>query len=261
MLSAHRTPRYEPRVPRVPADMHTVTDAPVRVLVADDSELVVRGLQAMLAPYAHAVLLRRPVGPGAPAPMCDLTLYDPACTPRVPATRGSERPAGAARTVAYSWDCSPGAVTTELSRGAAGFVGKRVPADRLVRALLQAHAGNIVVDLEGTEQDRRPAREASWPLTNRETSVLTLITQGYSNADIVEHTQLSINSIKSYIRSAYRKMEVTSRSQAVLWGVQHGLLVRGSDPDATRSVTALATARPAAADGDWTGRFDVARAQ
>ena len=60
------------------ARMHTVTDAPVRVVVADDSELVVRGLQAMLSPYAHSVILLSPARPGAPAPMRDLTLYDPA---------------------------------------------------------------------------------------------------------------------------------------------------------------------------------------
>jgi two-component system, NarL family, response regulator LiaR len=33
---------------------------------------------------------------------------------------------------------------------------------------------------------------------------------------------LSINSIKSYIRSAYRKIGVTSRSRAILWGIDHG---------------------------------------
>ena len=239
--------------------MHPVSDAPIRVVVADDSELVVRGLQAMLSPYAHAVTLRRPAGPGAPVPMCDVVLYDPTTAPRA-SSGGHHRPSGATRMVAYSWDCSPAVVTTELSRGAAGFVGKRVPADRLVRALMQAQAGQVVVDLEGPEQDRRPTRGSSWPLTNRETSVLALITQGYSNAEIVEQTQLSINSIKSYIRSAYRKMDVTSRSQAVLWGVQHGLLMRSSE-DQAPAVTSLATVRPVEDDGAWTGRLDVARAQ
>ena len=55
-----------------------------------------------------------------------------------------------------------------------------------------------------------------------ESEVLSLITQGYSNNDIVETTMLSINSIKSYIRSAYRKIGVTSRSRAILWGIDHG---------------------------------------
>ena len=66
-----------------------------------------------------------------------------------------------------------------------------------------------------------PGREEG--LTARESEVLSLITQGYSNNDIVETTMLSINSIKSYIRSAYRKIDVDSRSRAVLWGVEHGM--------------------------------------
>jgi NarL family two-component system response regulator LiaR len=59
--------------------------------------------------------------------------------------------------------------------------------------------------------------------------VLSLITQGYSNNDIVDTTMLSINSIKSYIRSAYRKIGVTSRSRAILWGIDHGF-----QPDRSR---------------------------
>jgi DNA-binding CsgD family transcriptional regulator len=41
---------------------------------------------------------------------------------------------------------------------------------------------------------------------------------------------LSINSIKSYIRSAYRKIGVTSRSRAILWGIDHGF-----QPDRSRA--------------------------
>ena len=38
---------------------------------------------------------------------------------------------------------------------------------------------------------------------------------------------MSSNSVKSYIRSAYRKMDVASRTQAVAWGVQHGFALEG----------------------------------
>lgn len=239
--------------------MHPVTDAPVRVVVADDSELVVRGLQAMLSPYAHALILLGPARAGAPAPMRDLTLYDPAYVRRAAPASGHHRPP-AGRMVAYSWDCSAEVVTTELARGAAGYLGKRVPADRLVGALMRAHAGEVVVDLDGREHERRRAPVDSWPLTKRETSVVALIAQGLTNAEIVEHTQLSINSIKSYIRSAYRKMDVASRSQAVLWGVQHGLLV-GDAPDAPSGVTALSSVRPVVASERWPSRGEIARAQ
>ena len=65
-----------------------------------------------------------------------------------------------------------------------------------------------------------PGREEG--LTAREAEVIALITQGLSNSDIASHSSLSINSVKSYIRSAYRKIGVTSRTNAVLWGVEHG---------------------------------------
>jgi len=58
-------------------------------------------------------------------------------------------------------------------------------------------------------------------LTRRESEIVGLIVRGLSNRDIAEMCFVSINSVKSYIRSAYRKMDVDSRSRAVAWGVQH----------------------------------------
>ena len=52
--------------------------------------------------------------------------------------------------------------------------------------------------------------------------MLALITQGMSNAEVADLTYLSPNTIKTYIRSIYRKIDVDSRTQAVLWGVEHG---------------------------------------
>jgi DNA-binding CsgD family transcriptional regulator len=52
---------------------------------------------------------------------------------------------------------------------------------------------------------------------------MALITQGKTNVEIAALTYLSINSIKTHIRNAYRKTGVTSRTHAVLWGVDHGL--------------------------------------
>jgi DNA-binding CsgD family transcriptional regulator len=76
----------------------------------------------------------------------------------------------------------------------------------------------------------RRARGASgldWPgraegLTDRESEILALITQGRSNAEVASLTFLSPNTVKSYIRTIYRKIAVASRTQAVLWGVNHG---------------------------------------
>ena len=82
----------------------------------------------------------------------------------------------------------------------------------------------------------RPA--SVWPgkehgLTVRESEIVALITQGLSNQEIAERSYLSINSVKTYIRTAYRKMGVERRSQAVLWGIRHGF-----EPDTVRHVGA-----------------------
>lgn len=60
-------------------------------------------------------------------------------------------------------------------------------------------------------------------LSPRETEILELVCQGLSNQEIAGTLYLSINSIKTYIRSCYRKVGVTSRTQAVRWGITHGL--------------------------------------
>lgn len=67
-----------------------------------------------------------------------------------------------------------------------------------------------------------PGREVG--VTERELDVLRMITEGLSNQEIADRSFLSINSVKSYIRAAYRKIDVSSRSKAVLWGVQNGLM-------------------------------------
>ena len=87
------------------------------------------------------------------------------------------------------------------------------------------HAGELVIS-----EPRPRARTApglDWPgrtegLSDRESEILALITQGKSNAEVAALTYLSPNTIKSYIRTIYRKIGVASRTQAVLWGVKHG---------------------------------------
>ena len=53
--------------------------------------------------------------------------------------------------------------------------------------------------------------------------MLALISQGLSNREIAQTTYLSINSVKTYVRAAYRKIGVARRSQAVRWALQHGV--------------------------------------
>ena len=108
-------------------------------------------------------------------------------------------------------------------------------------------------------RDRRPHRgprderrrrgrlaRARAGLSPREAEIIALITQGLSNQEIADRAYLSINSVKTYIRSAYRKMDVTTRSQAVLWGVENGF-----KPDTLRTID------PVPADASSAGRVSA----
>jgi NarL family two-component system response regulator LiaR len=219
--------------PSAPGNRH------VKVAIMDESELVVHGLRAMLEPHSSLISVV-PHRPDGPAPLCDLTLYEPH------RRTAGVRPAPQrfpTRMVAFGWDCSPEAVSTEMSRGAAGFVSKWLPGRRLVWDLLQIADGRVVVDAWTGRQEARQAPAEKWPLTQRETEVLSMIAAGYANREIAEETNLSINSVKSYIRGAYSKIEVTSRSQAVLWAIQHGLLMSADAGSTGPHVTPLHAVR------------------
>lgn len=60
-------------------------------------------------------------------------------------------------------------------------------------------------------------------LTEREFRIIELIGAGLTNEQVANETSLSMNSVKTYIRTAYQKIGVTDRSGAMLWAGAHGL--------------------------------------
>lgn len=211
----------------------------LRVTLAHESELVRRGLSEMLAPYADRVVLIPTGDDAAPASFVDLTLHDsfrdlPTSLDAVPTLAG--RPGGG-RLVVFTWNPQHDLVRRALDAGASGCLSKNLPAARLVSALEAIHGGEEVIDAGRKTARATPPTET---LTPREAEVIALITMGLDNNSVARETHLSINSVKSHIRSAYRKMGVTSRSQAVLWGVRHGYLsgdVRAADTQPAAALT------------------------
>lgn len=199
----------------------------IRVALVNDDEVVVRGLDAMMRSYAHRVeVVELAAGRTVSQPV-DVALYD---------TFGMGQGNGEAvrklvespqvrRVAVYTWNFQPWLTRDTLDQGVRGYLSKSLPAARLVDALGAIAAGQLVVS---PSRGRSALVGGDWPgreegLTAREAEVLSLITMGLTNLEIAERTLLSLNSIKSYIRSAYRKIEVDSRSRAVLWGIAHGM--------------------------------------
>ena len=210
--------------------------SPIRLAIVNDYEIVVHGVAAVLAPYRERVQVveldsRLPVVSDV-----DVLLYDTFGQAQGDAVDLEQLVTGGeAKVVIFTWNVQPDLVDRALSRGAAGYLSKSITAEDLVKGIEAVHAGQSVtlgVDINGDAVDSI----GSWPgvdhgLSSREAEVIALITQGLSNQEIAERCYLSINSVKTYVRTAYRKMDVTRRSQAVLWGIAHGFA-----PDRTRTL-------------------------
>ncbi|MCW2757179.1 MAG: regulatory protein LuxR [Nocardioidaceae bacterium] len=93
------------------------------------------------------------------------------------------------------------------------------------------HATGAAVVVDGTAP-RGAARATDVELTDREVEILRSIATGMANHEVADRMFLSINTVKTYIRSAYRKTGITSRTHAVLWAIDHGLVP--AHPDEVR---------------------------
>jgi NarL family two-component system response regulator LiaR len=217
---------------------------PLRLAIVDDYAVVVAGVASFLADEHIDV-----VETGASRPVVsdvDIVLYD--TFGQVPGTgidlkdfvRESD-----AKVVIYSWNLKPGLIEQALNEGASGYLSKVMTGTEIVHALERVMAGEVVV-VTG-DHETSVGGDGDWPgrefgLSSREAEMVALITQGLSNQEIARRAYLSVNSVKTYIRSAYRKMQVTSRSQAVLWGVENGF-----KPDSLRTLDPALLVRPAPA--------------
>jgi NarL family two-component system response regulator LiaR len=204
---------------------------PIRIAVLNDFPVVVAGVRSMLAPYRDRVEVVENSTDHEVPEDADLVLYDTFGVAEHAATevRAILRNTSA-RLVVFSWTTDPDLVRKALDAGAVGFLAKSLSPDQLVARIEEIRDGAVITP-------RRPAgrvirRGRDWPgaehgLTHRESEIVALIARGLSNRDIAERSYLSINSVKTYIRAAYRKMGVKTRPQAVLWLVRNGF-----DPEA-----------------------------
>jgi DNA-binding NarL/FixJ family response regulator len=110
-------------------------------------------------------------------------------------------------------------------RGVEWRVTLNITGDQLVTLIHDAVAGELDESAVAEVWDTDEHLGEAAGLSPREGSVLGLVVAGLSNQQIADRLYLSINSVKTYIRSTYRKVGVSSRAQAVAWGIQHGFPV------------------------------------
>src|SRR6478735_8323672 len=215
--------------------MTGMSATPIRVAIVNDYEIVVAGAAAMFSPYADRITVVE-LDAGVPVVSdVDVILYDTFAAIQGDGVDLDTLLSGSdAKVVIFSWNLQGELVQRALENGAAGYLPKALPAAEIVAGIEAVHRGEQVTPPRSGPAG--PGDTSAWPgrdlgLSAREAEVLALITQGLSNQEIADRTYLSINSVKTYIRTAYRKIGVSRRSQAVLWGTRHGF-----EPDRLRAI-------------------------
>lgn len=107
-----------------------------------------------------------------------------------------------------------------MEAGAVGYLDKKLWAGQLISAIRRAARGETIFTKEQFERVRRWREEitAKWEsLSKRERKVLQLLTEGMQNREIAEFLSITVNTVEKHLSSIYRKLGVTSRTEAVHW--------------------------------------------
>jgi DNA-binding NarL/FixJ family response regulator len=211
-----------------------------RVVVADDQELVRSGLQLVLE--ARGCQVVGTAGDGREAVDVvrrtepDVVLMDirMPVLDGIAATRQLTADGSASKVLVLTTYDLDRYVYDALSAGAAGFLLKATPPDRLVEGIHTVCAGESLLAPSLTrrlieEYLRHPAPDAGQPdglavLTDRERQVLLLMARGLSNDDIAGELVVAQATVKTHVNRVLAKLGVATRVQAVVLAYEAGLV-------------------------------------
>jgi DNA-binding NarL/FixJ family response regulator len=224
----------------------------IRVVVADDQDIVRAGFSALLDTQPDLTVVGS-AGDGAEAVrVCreqrpDVVLMDV----RMPIMDGIE----AARQLAADDDGGPRVlmlttfdldeyVYEALRAGATGFLLKDTPPEQLVAAVRTAHHGDALLApsvtrrlIEEFTQPRHPTLGTTSQLDQlspREAEVFRLLARGLTNHEIAEHLIVGENTVKTHVARILTKLDLRDRVQAVVLAYESGLVTPASEPTRQR---------------------------
>jgi DNA-binding NarL/FixJ family response regulator len=121
-------------------------------------------------------------------------------------------------------------VFESICNGACGYLLKKTPPAKLLEAIREAHEGGAPMSPEIARkvitlfQQTGPPEKLDEPLTPQETRLLKLLSEGYSYQNSAGQMNISINTVRNYIRSIYEKLHVNTKSEAVSKALRHRLI-------------------------------------
>jgi DNA-binding NarL/FixJ family response regulator len=202
---------------------------PLRVVVADDHELIRSTLRLLLTPAEGLEIVGEAATGAQLAPLVEQTrpdvvvvdLHMPGmdglqCVEQLVADHPEVTP------ILLSAVDDPGVVEAGLRRGAAAYVLKTIDPRDLPAAIRQSVAGCVLH--RGPAADGPPSGATAAGLSEQEARVLGELTKGHSNRQIAETLWLSDQTIKFHLRNVYRKLGVANRTEAMRLALERHLV-------------------------------------
>lgn len=213
---------------------------PVRIVLVDDHEMVIEGLKAMLATYddrvavvGQAVGAERAVGVVAELRpdivLCDVRMQGASGLDLCRQLRGRDPQQKVVMLSVYDDEQY---LFQALRVGASGYLLKSIGSDELVRQLELVHRGETAIDpgmaARAVDTAARLQRDEFWPgarqgLTQRESEILSFVVTGLSNRGIAAKLVIGEETVKTHLRSIYRKLGVGDRAGAVATALREGI--------------------------------------
>ena len=205
----------------------------LKVLIAEDHRLVSQGLEAMLA-ISEEVDLVASVGTGdaavdrTQAESVDVVLMDVNLGESmngIEATRLIKKTSPSTKVLVLSMFTDPATVAEAVKAGADGYLSKGASRESVERAIKDVFHGRSVLDPNVTDGifGRIGGRDPH-ALTDRELTVLQQLTHGKSTRAVAGHIHVSEETVKTYLKQIFRKLEVRDRTEAVAEAFRRGLV-------------------------------------
>src|SRR6476469_10490352 len=201
----------------------------IKLLVADDHKLMISAVRAALGGAADIEIVGEAETGSEVLPLVGRTAPDVVLLDlRMPGMDGlrcrellHERHPSV-KSIVMSGNDDQGAVDASLARGAVAFIHKTIDPGDLAAVIRQAIAGNVFIAVSNPAPVE--AARTDLDLTPRETETLHALVDGHSNKQIAGQFWLSEQTIKYHLTNIYRKLQVSSRTEAVRQAYEHGLI-------------------------------------
>ncbi len=199
--------------------------AAIRVVLADDHELVLEGLRSLLESEddmrvlgvaKNGTGLLEQVARHVPdVVVMDLEMGEPGGVDCLRRLRTEHPGVRVLVLTAYSDGDS---MRAALEGGAAGFALKTEPPQQTVASIRQVFHGQLVFPLAARRWLLRGQRAEDAPqLTGRETEILALVSGGLTNAQIANRLRVSENTVKFHLQNLYLKLKLNNRTEAAAY--------------------------------------------